>query len=122
MNFRFTSEDIFVLVGRGIVFRGSVLDGALKTGQTVSFQTTDGNLSAEVTLIECNSEIISQTKANTEIGLLLNHFSKSYANEIISMNPTDEEVEQLPSPVELLKTTYPVILSGTEKKPWWRLW
>jgi len=106
----------------GSVFRGSVIDGVLKTGQKVSFQTMEGSLSAEVTLIECNSEIIPQTKENTEIGLLLNNFSKSLANDMITMNPTDEEMDQLPSPVELLKTTYPVILSEIEKRSWWRLW
>lgn len=121
MKFRFSSEYIFVLVGRGIVFRGNVLDGMLKTGQKVSFQTTDGSVSAEVTLIECNSEVIPQTKTNTEIGLLLNNFNKSYANEMIAMNPTAEEMEHLPSPVELLKSAYPIVLSGIEEKSWWRL-
>ncbi|MGC0117989.1 hypothetical protein [Pseudoalteromonas piscicida] len=122
MKFRFKSEDIFVLAGRGIVFRGYVLDGVLKTGQTVSFQTNEGSLSAEVTLIECNRKIIPETRKNVEIGILLNSFSQSYANEVIAMNPTKEAMEQLPSPVELLNTKYPVYLHEVEGKPWWRFW
>ncbi len=122
MKFQFKSEDIFVLVGRGIVFRGHVLDGVLKTGTTVSFQTSEGILSAEVTLIECNKKVIPETKKNAEIGLLLNNFSPSYVNEIIAMNPTKEEMEHLPSPVELLNTNYPVFVYEAEGKPWWRFW
>ncbi|WP_462154173.1 hypothetical protein [Pseudoalteromonas piscicida] len=122
MKFRFKSEDIFVLAGRGIVFRGHVLDGVLKTGQTVSFQTNEGSLSAEVTLIECNRKIIPATRKNVEIGILLNSFSQSYANEVIAMNPTKEAMEQLPSPVELLNTMYPVYLYEVERKPWWHFW
>ncbi|MCI5114725.1 MAG: hypothetical protein D3912_07835 [Candidatus Electrothrix sp. AX1] len=107
-NFTFESNDIFVLVGRGVVFRGHVLNSEANTGEKVYFDSEGGRIS------ECDRKIIDSTISDKEIGLLLTNFNPSKFNKIININPSHEEMKKLPSPVEMLETKYPVTLIGIE--------
>jgi len=110
-EFKFKSNDMFVLFGRGVVFRGIVETGTGSVGDRVSFETKDGTLKATITAIEHNRSLIEKTIPGQEIGLLLKQFDLPLANEMV--NYTEDETKKSPSSQELLKIEYPVYICAT---------
>jgi translation elongation factor EF-Tu-like GTPase len=110
-EFKFKSNDMFVLFRRGVVFRGLVETGTGSVGDRVSFETKDGTLKATITAIEHNRSLIEKTILRKEIGLLLEQFDLPLANEMV--NYTEDETKNLPSPQELLNIEYPVYICAT---------
>ena len=112
-EFKFKSDDMFVLFSRGVVFRGLVETGTGSVGDRVSLETKDGTLKATITAIEHNRSLIEKTISGEEIGLLLKQFDLPLANEMV--NYAEDEAENLPSPQELLKIEYPVYICATNQ-------
>ena len=110
-DFKFKSNDMFVLFRRGVVFRGIVETGTGSVGDRVSFETKDGTLKATITAIEHNRSLIEKTIPGQEIGLLLKQFDLPLANEMV--NYTEDETKKSPSSQELLKIEYPVYICAT---------
>ena len=110
-EFKFKSNDMFVLFRRGVVFRGLVETGTGSVGDRVSLKTKDGTLTATITAIEHNRRLIEKTISGEKIGLLLEQFDLPLANEMV--NYTEGETKNLPSPQELLNIEYPVYICST---------
>ena len=110
-EFKFKSNDMFVLFRRGVVFRGLVEVGTGSVGDRVSIETKDWKFKATITAIEHNRTLIEKTISGQEIGLLLEQFDLPLLNEMV--NYTEDETKKLPSPQELLNIEYPVYIYAT---------
>lgn len=109
-SFSFSANDVFLLVRRGFVFRGHVTNGTARVGDRVRFETSQGLVTGEISLIEINRKPTNTTIEGREIGLLLVNFSHDHANRMLTLSPTEEEAAALPCPVEMLGVKPPVVL------------
>ena len=76
-SFRFTVQDVFYIRGRGTVVTGTVEDGSVRVGESVSLRRTDGS-AMEVTVsgIEKFRQISDTAVRGENVGILLRGVEK----------------------------------------------
>ncbi len=92
--FVFESDDIFAIVGRGLVFRGHVVTGQASLGDRIAILGSEGSVSGTIAAIEKDRKLIEHTIQGVEIGILLS-------------NLTNEKLEHLVNTLHADETNYP---------------
>ena len=71
-DFRFVTEKVFSIPGRGIVVSGRVERGTVNVGDEISFMGTDGRtVNALVLAIEVSRRLVEEVEAGQQASLLL---------------------------------------------------
>jgi hypothetical protein len=71
-DFRFVTEKVFSIPGRGIVVSGRVERGTVSVGDEISFMGTDGRMvNALVLAIEVSRRLVEEVEAGQQASLLL---------------------------------------------------
>lgn len=109
-EFKFLADDVFTIYNRGIVFRGKVVSGSVSTGARVLIQSRNTELEATVGLISLDKNILSTSKAGSEINLLLTDFDRDSINERIRLLVEESDWDNVPSIECDLDIDLPVIL------------
>jgi len=113
-SFSFEVNDVFCIVGRGLVFRGDVQFGKLIPNQTVAFTLGDIDYSANVAFIELDRKIVQETVIGKEMGLLLTDFNIVEINDYYINAPTDEGMaDDYPRLKDVLNIEYPFSLESS---------
>ena len=111
-KFKFEVNDTFGLVGRGLVFRGNVIEGSLDTNQSIKFYSDGVNYLATVSSIEVDRKIVKETVQGIEIGLMLTNFNVEKINDLYMNAPDIDELEGYPTVKEALNIEYPCRLES----------
>lgn len=109
-EFQFECNDIFAIVGHGLVFRGEVLSGEASVGDRVRVLGSEGSVSGTIRLIEKDKKPISSTLKGAEIGLLLTEFSDARLDEMLAPRGDLESYPPQETYREMLGVSYPVQL------------
>lgn len=112
VGFEFECYEIFVIVGRCLVFRGHTLRGEARVGDRLLLAGSKGTVSATIRVIEHNRKLVPSTIVGEEMGIGLFQFSDPQVNCLIDP-PQDTDYETYPPPrdyQELLGVSYPTRL------------
>ncbi|QPF71527.1 hypothetical protein G8A07_00385 [Roseateles sp. DAIF2] len=114
-DFRFTSNDVFVIFRTGVVFHGIVESGSVSKGDHVSLLTQFGPLVARVEAIELDRKLIPTSIAGAEIGLLLANFDRESVNVHVGTLVDESNFNTVPTVESVLGIQVPVTLERMGK-------
>jgi translation elongation factor EF-Tu-like GTPase len=112
-TFRFVVNEAFCICGRGVVFRGSVIEGEAKPGLRVEIPRERGSLSAAITTIAIGRTVAQASVLGKEIGLLLENFSEEPINRLILESRYFDENSPGPDLIEFLGLALPVEITAS---------
>jgi hypothetical protein len=104
-HFLFSATEAFGLFRRGVVVRGTVLQGSLRVGHRVVLPGKFKEHSARVASIELKRMLIEQTVQGVEIGLLLTQFEDPNLAWIIESGGDFPDSDH-PSPQEISRAQF----------------
>ena len=114
-KFRFVVNDAFWICGRGIVFRGAVIEGEAKPGLRVEIPCERASLSAVITTIAVGRSVAPASVLGEEIGLLLEGFSDKPINDLILESRYFDESSSGPSVIEFLGLALPLEIEASSR-------
>ncbi len=74
-SFEFETDQMFSIVGRGLVFIGYVTKGVAKPGDRLTFIESEDQVSGTIGVIESARALVDETPHGLEIGILLKDLS-----------------------------------------------
>ncbi|MEM7152784.1 MAG: hypothetical protein AAF799_08075 [Myxococcota bacterium] len=97
--FEYQATDAFLIVQRGICFRGIVTSGQVSVGSRVTFVRQGLAITGEVLAIEHEEQLVPETIPGTEIGLLVSGLTDPDLMQLVS--PTIEMLNGPQPPLEI---------------------
>lgn len=104
-GFRFISEKIFSIPGRGTVVTGRVAEGSVSVGAEIGFLGTDGQwVSAQVVAIEVSRRLVEEAEAGQQASILLQGIKKDQIAPgmvLVEVPATPVPISSAPHPPEI---------------------
>jgi len=108
--FEFECNDLFPIVGQGLVFRGQVLGGEASVGDRLTVSESKDSVSGTIKVIERDRKLTPSTVIGAEIGILLVKFSDARLNAVLAPRADLESYPHVDTYREMLGVSYPVRL------------
>ena len=88
--FVFESNDIFAIIGRGLVFRGQVVMGTASKGDYITILGSEGFISGTIAAIEKDRRLIDHAVLGVEISILLTNLTNKKLEHMIHTSHINE--------------------------------